>query len=73
MAIALCCMAYLLVFGKTLDWFDSPKIRLDTAGMLVSTGVFLLVSVRNGDDAYPPSGYSVTATYGCRCSSSYLP
>lgn len=56
MAIALCCMAYLLVFGKTLDWFDSPKIRLATAGMLVSTGVFLLVSVRNGDDAYLPLG-----------------
>lgn len=56
MAIALCCMAYLLVFGKTLDWFDSPKIRLATAGMLVSTGMFLLVSVRNGDDAYLPLG-----------------
>ncbi len=56
MAIALCCMAYLLVFGKTLDWFDSPKIRLAIAGMLVSTGLFLLVSVRNGDDAYLPLG-----------------
>lgn len=56
MAIALCCMAYLLVFEKTLDWFDSPKIRLATAGMLVSTGLFLLVSVRNGDDAYLPLG-----------------
>lgn len=56
MAIALCCMAYLLVFGKTLDWFDSTKIRLATAGMLVTTGLFLLVSVRNGDDAYLPLG-----------------
>lgn len=56
MAIALCCMAYLLVFGKTLDWFGSPKIRLATAGMLVTTGLFLLVSVRNGDDAYLPLG-----------------
>lgn len=55
-AIALCCMAYLLVFGKTLDWFDSPKIRLATAGMLVTSGLFLLVSVRNGDDAYLPLG-----------------
>lgn len=56
MATALCCMAYLLVFGKTLDWFDSPKIRLATAGMLVSTGLFLLASLRNGDDAYLPLG-----------------
>lgn len=54
MTIALCCMAYALVYGKTLDWFDSGSIRLATAGFLLAGGVFVLISLRNGDDAYLP-------------------
>lgn len=56
MTIALCCMAYVLVFGKTLDWFDSESICLATAGMLIATGIFIGLSIRNGDDAYFPFG-----------------
>lgn len=56
MAVALCSMAYVLVFGKTLDWFESSQICVATAIMSVSTGIFLLVSIRNGDEAYLPLG-----------------
>lgn len=56
MAVALCCMAYVLAFGKTLDWFDSRQIVIATAILLISTGLFLLASMRNGDDAYLPLG-----------------
>lgn len=56
MTVALCCMAYVLAFGKTLDWFDSSQILIATAIMLISTGLFLLASMRNGDDAYLPLG-----------------
>lgn len=56
MTIALCCGAYVLVFGKTLDWFDSRSISIATAGALLSTGMFILVSIRNGDNAYLPLG-----------------
>lgn len=56
MTMTLCCMAYLLVFGKTLDWFSSTKICIATAGMLVSAGMFIIVSIRNGDEAYLPLG-----------------
>lgn len=56
MTVMLCCMAFVLVFGKTLDWFDSRSITVATAAMLVSAGIFVLVSSRNGDDAYLPLG-----------------
>lgn len=56
MTIALCCMAYVLVFGKSLDWFDSRKIIIATAIMLLSTGLFILSSAHNGDNAYLPLG-----------------
>lgn len=56
MAVALCTMAYVLVFGKTLDWFDSRQILIATAIMLISIGLFLLASMRNGDEAYLPLG-----------------
>lgn len=56
MTMALCSMAYVLAFGKTLDWFDSQQIVIAAAIMLISTGLFLMVSVRHGDDAYLPLG-----------------
>lgn len=56
MAIALCSMAFIFAFGKTLDWFDSRWIITATAVMLLSIGLFLMASVRNGDDAYLPLG-----------------
>lgn len=56
MTIALCCMAFILAFGKTLDWFDSRQIIIATAVLLLSTGLFLLSSIHNGDNAYLPLG-----------------
>lgn len=56
MTMALCSMAYVLAFGKTFDWFDSQQIVIAAAIMLISTGLFLMASVRNGDDAYLPLG-----------------
>lgn len=56
MTVMLCCMAYVFVFGKTLDWFDSPSVRVAAAVMLMAAGIFIPVSIRNGDDAYLPLG-----------------
>lgn len=56
MTIALCCMAFILAFGKTLDWFDSRHIVIATAIMFISTGLFLLMSMHNGENAYLPLG-----------------
>lgn len=54
MAAALCCMAYILVYGKTLDWFYSGNIRLATGLLLISSGAFLFRSLRHGEEAYLP-------------------
>lgn len=56
MTIALCCMAYILALGKTLDWFHSRRIIIAVAIMLMSVGLFILSSIRNGDSAYLPLG-----------------
>lgn len=56
MTIALCCMAYILAFGKTFDWFNSRHIIIAAAIMLLSIGLFLLSSLHNGDNAYLPLG-----------------
>lgn len=54
MAVALCCMAYILVYGKALDWFYSDSIRLAVGLMLISCGTFLFLSLRYGEEAYLP-------------------
>lgn len=55
MAVALCCMAYILVYGKTLDWFCSGSIRLTIGLLLISCGTFIFLSLRHkGDEAYLP-------------------
>lgn len=54
MAGALCVLSYLLVFGKTLDWFQSPNLRFALGLLLVLVAIFLLFSIRNGDEAYLP-------------------
>lgn len=54
MAVALCSMAYMLVYGKTLDWLDSGHIRLALALMLLSSGAFLWLSLRHGKEHYLP-------------------
>ena len=54
MAAALCCMAYILVYGKTLDWFYSDSIWLATGLLLIFCGAFLFRSFQRGDEAYLP-------------------
>lgn len=56
MTIALCCMSYVLTFGKALDWFDSRQITIATAILLLTIGLFILSSLHNGDNAYLPLG-----------------
>ena len=54
MAAALCSMAYILVYGKTLDWFCSDDIRLTIGLLLISCGAFLFRSLQHGEKAYLP-------------------
>lgn len=54
MTLALCCMAYVLIYGKTLDWFDSQRISICFAVMLIALGIFLWRSVEMGDRHYFP-------------------
>lgn len=54
MAAALCCMAHILVYGKTLDWFCSRDIQLATGLLLIFCGAFLFRSLRHGEKAYLP-------------------
>lgn len=54
MAVVLCSMAYILVYGKTLDWFHSDNIRTAVGLLLISCGVFLFLSLRHREDAYLP-------------------
>lgn len=47
LSVAMCALCYLLVFGKTYDWFDHPAIRLALAIMLIcGGGVIWLSAVR---------------------------
>lgn len=54
MATTLCCMTYILVYGKTLDWFYSDSIQLAVGVLLISCGVFLFRSFRHMEEAYLP-------------------
>lgn len=54
MAIVLCSMAYLLVYGKTLDWLSSGRIRLALGTLLLSGGAFLFFSMRHRAEPYLP-------------------
>lgn len=54
MAFILCCLSYVLVYGKTLDWFDSGSIRVAFGVMLLSCGLFLLQAFRTGENGYLP-------------------
>lgn len=56
MTVVLCCMAYVLVFGKTLDWFESRSVCIAAGLMLIAAGLFVWFSIRNGDEAYLPLG-----------------
>jgi membrane protease YdiL (CAAX protease family) len=40
-SIMLCSFAYVMVFGKTLDWFDDPTIRFSSVVCLIFTALFI--------------------------------
>lgn len=54
MASVLCCMAYMLVYGKTLDWFCSDSIRWALGVLLIACGLFCFRSLQRGEEAYLP-------------------
>lgn len=54
MAVALCCMTFILVYGKTLDWFDDDALICALAVLLLSCGAFLLNAAREGENGYLP-------------------
>lgn len=54
MAVSLCCMTYILVYGKTLDWLGDTGIFWALTVLLLSFGVFLLNAVKEGDGGYMP-------------------
>ena len=54
MGVALCCMTYLLVYGKTLDWWDDRSIFWAAILLLLSGGLFLLNVSREGMRGYLP-------------------
>ena len=54
MGVALCSMAYMLVYGNVLDWFDSMYIRAATAVFLLSAGAFVYMAFRHREHYYLP-------------------
>lgn len=54
MAVSLCSMTYMLVYGKTLDWLQSGSINIALGVMLLSAGLFILFSLRHTGSAYLP-------------------
>lgn len=56
MAAALCCMTYILVYGKTLDWMSDNGIHRALVVLLISCGLFLMNVAKTGDEGYLPLG-----------------
>lgn len=54
MAIFLCCIMCVGVYGKTLDWFASPSIVVATGGAVIVCGIYLYRDMRRGGNRYFP-------------------
>ena len=54
MALILCSLAYLLVYGKTLDWWDSIQMRFAMGVLLLSAATFLIIIYRKREKYYLP-------------------
>lgn len=54
MAVALCCMTFILVYGKTLDWLDNDAVAFALVALLLSGGAFLLNAADVGEGGYLP-------------------
>lgn len=56
MAFFLCCMTFVLVYGKTMNWLDSDMVCIAFAAMLFSGAAILFLSCRKGEKSYFPLG-----------------
>lgn len=56
MGVALCYLTYILVYGKTLDWWDDESIFWTSILLLLSGGVFLMNAFYEGMRGYLPLG-----------------
>lgn len=56
MGVVLCCLTYVLVYGKTLDWWDDKSIFWASVIFLLSSGGFLLNVSRKDMSGYLPLG-----------------
>lgn len=54
MAVSLCSLVYILVFGKTLDWFNDTSICLVSVVFLLSTSCFCIIARRHHKIYYIP-------------------
>ena len=54
MGVSLCCMTYILVYGKTLDWWDDEGIFWASMLLLLSGAFFLMNAYREGMRGYLP-------------------
>lgn len=52
MACFLCATCHVLIYGKTLDWFSSPKICIGTIVALVSLGMFICLEICKKGNTY---------------------
>lgn len=59
MGTALCAMSYMLVYGKTMDWFHAREIRISAAIFAISGSLLLWRMSANRDRYYlPPDVFS---------------
>ena len=56
MCAALCCLAYVLVYGKNMDWFDSRRIRIASAAGCIAAGILLWRMTQKRPCHYLPPG-----------------
>ena len=56
MGVVLCCLTYILVYGKTLDWWDDKGIFWVSVLLLLAGGAFLMNVSHEGMRGYLPLG-----------------
>ena len=56
MGVVLCCLTYILVYGKTLDWWDDKGIFWAAILLLLAGGAFLMNALHEGMRGYLPLG-----------------
>ena len=56
MGVVLCCLTYILIYGKTLDWWDDKSVFWAAVLLLLSGGAFLMNAFHEGMRGYLPLG-----------------